>query len=606
MNANAYGGELGRVLEWVELAGAAGLERRAPGELGLAYRSSNLGPGEVVVARVAAARAEARPASGRRRRSRRCAGAATRPSRRGSRRSARPSRTPRTRARRAAAPGMLLSRGGLQRARRRRRALRAQARELHREHGRGDDGRRGRGDGGGPPARARADRRRARARGADARRRPLPLALSAVGDGRRGSKTVRMDRSHRRAIAALDAWRRELARAAGTPRGRAAPLPARRRARGGARARCAPRSARAGAPADRAALRCWSRCRCSAAAGCGCATPRSSRSSTSAITGAHGPQARRDRGRADAKRPSGMSTLDVKTRRAARRGRALPAGQRGARRRRASRTRCGSRSSSARRWRRCWSAGTRIAVGRRRRRARRRRCRPARCRRSPTTSRRRAASALRNPLVLAGAGRARRRARARSSGSSARAYFGAARPDGRDAQRPARLLRRRDPPAREVARRSRACSPTRARRARSTSTCALPERAGGGLRARLGARAKRSRRRPAKRRWARANRPSRRWPPGSPRRRPKARTRSSRGAGEEAPKNAPRRSLRRRRATARRRAAAPKREAAEAPNRAGEKPQPQLELDGSSERDSQAPVETRPICNECCETRRLR
>ncbi|HEY7836227.1 MAG TPA: UDP-N-acetylmuramate dehydrogenase [Solirubrobacteraceae bacterium] len=49
MNANAYGGELARVLEWVELAGGAGLERRAPAALGLSYRSSNLGPGEVVV-----------------------------------------------------------------------------------------------------------------------------------------------------------------------------------------------------------------------------------------------------------------------------------------------------------------------------------------------------------------------------------------------------------------------------------------------------------------------------------------------------------------------------------------------------------------------------
>ena len=48
MNANAYGGELGRVLEWVELAGPHGLVRRAPGELGLAYRSSALASGEVV------------------------------------------------------------------------------------------------------------------------------------------------------------------------------------------------------------------------------------------------------------------------------------------------------------------------------------------------------------------------------------------------------------------------------------------------------------------------------------------------------------------------------------------------------------------------------
>jgi UDP-N-acetylmuramate dehydrogenase len=49
MNANAYGGELVRVLEWVDLAGAAGVARRAPAELGLAYRSSNVRDGEVVL-----------------------------------------------------------------------------------------------------------------------------------------------------------------------------------------------------------------------------------------------------------------------------------------------------------------------------------------------------------------------------------------------------------------------------------------------------------------------------------------------------------------------------------------------------------------------------
>ncbi len=48
MNANAYGGELARTLEWVEVAGAGGLERRPPPDLGFAYRSSNLRPGEVV------------------------------------------------------------------------------------------------------------------------------------------------------------------------------------------------------------------------------------------------------------------------------------------------------------------------------------------------------------------------------------------------------------------------------------------------------------------------------------------------------------------------------------------------------------------------------
>src|SRR5271166_3868629 len=48
MNANAYGGALGRVLEWVEIATPAGVQRRGPDELGFAYRRSNLRDGEVV------------------------------------------------------------------------------------------------------------------------------------------------------------------------------------------------------------------------------------------------------------------------------------------------------------------------------------------------------------------------------------------------------------------------------------------------------------------------------------------------------------------------------------------------------------------------------
>jgi len=48
MNANAYGGELAEVLEWVDVCTAAGRDRRAPDRLGFAYRSSNLGAGEVV------------------------------------------------------------------------------------------------------------------------------------------------------------------------------------------------------------------------------------------------------------------------------------------------------------------------------------------------------------------------------------------------------------------------------------------------------------------------------------------------------------------------------------------------------------------------------
>jgi UDP-N-acetylenolpyruvoylglucosamine reductase len=48
MNANAYGGELGKVLEWVDIATPDGSERRAPAELGFEYRRSNLEPREIV------------------------------------------------------------------------------------------------------------------------------------------------------------------------------------------------------------------------------------------------------------------------------------------------------------------------------------------------------------------------------------------------------------------------------------------------------------------------------------------------------------------------------------------------------------------------------
>jgi len=48
MNANAYGGQLAEVLEWVDICTATGSERRAPEQLGFAYRSSNLAAGEVV------------------------------------------------------------------------------------------------------------------------------------------------------------------------------------------------------------------------------------------------------------------------------------------------------------------------------------------------------------------------------------------------------------------------------------------------------------------------------------------------------------------------------------------------------------------------------
>ena len=62
MNANAYGGDLARVLEWVDLATPTGTQRRAPDQLGFRYRGSNLGPGEVV-ARASFALSDAEPDS---------------------------------------------------------------------------------------------------------------------------------------------------------------------------------------------------------------------------------------------------------------------------------------------------------------------------------------------------------------------------------------------------------------------------------------------------------------------------------------------------------------------------------------------------------------
>ena len=58
MNANAYGGELGRVLEWVDVCAPTGTYRRAPGDLGFEYRRSNIGPARGGRARLLRARAE--------------------------------------------------------------------------------------------------------------------------------------------------------------------------------------------------------------------------------------------------------------------------------------------------------------------------------------------------------------------------------------------------------------------------------------------------------------------------------------------------------------------------------------------------------------------
>jgi UDP-N-acetylenolpyruvoylglucosamine reductase len=48
MNANAYGGQLARVLEWVDVCTATGTNRRTPDQLDFTYRHSNLREGEVV------------------------------------------------------------------------------------------------------------------------------------------------------------------------------------------------------------------------------------------------------------------------------------------------------------------------------------------------------------------------------------------------------------------------------------------------------------------------------------------------------------------------------------------------------------------------------
>jgi UDP-N-acetylmuramate dehydrogenase len=62
MNANAYGGDLARVLEWVDVTTPSGTERRAPAELGFEYRRSNLAAGEIV-ARASFALSAAEPGS---------------------------------------------------------------------------------------------------------------------------------------------------------------------------------------------------------------------------------------------------------------------------------------------------------------------------------------------------------------------------------------------------------------------------------------------------------------------------------------------------------------------------------------------------------------
>jgi UDP-N-acetylenolpyruvoylglucosamine reductase len=62
MNANAYGGDLARVLDWVEVTTPVGTERRRPDALGFRYRRSNLAAREIV-SRAAFALSPAEPDS---------------------------------------------------------------------------------------------------------------------------------------------------------------------------------------------------------------------------------------------------------------------------------------------------------------------------------------------------------------------------------------------------------------------------------------------------------------------------------------------------------------------------------------------------------------
>ncbi len=153
MNANAYGGQLAEILEWVEVCTAAGTDRRLPDDLGFAYRRSALRSGEVV-ARASFALDEAEPAGVK----------ATLAEMRGKRREAQPSGiktfgstfknpdpgAPGVEGRTA---GLLLAEAGCPGDPDRGRAAVAEARELRREHRHRHDGRRPRGDGRSAPPR---------------------------------------------------------------------------------------------------------------------------------------------------------------------------------------------------------------------------------------------------------------------------------------------------------------------------------------------------------------------------------------------------------------------------------------------------------------------
>ena len=342
MNANAYGGELGRVLEWVDVCTAAGVERRAPAELGFAYRQLEPRAGRGRLAGLVPAR-RGRADGDQGARSPRCAASAARRSRPGSRPSARPSRTPTMTRAEGRTAGQLLEAAGCRGPAGRRRPVLDEARELRREHRRGDHRRHPRPDGRGPAPRPRAVRGRARARGPGARRGRVARGL---GSGRRLQPRRYAGRAGRgRAAASANhpscedpaataaGKRRATARephAAGPSAPRGAPAPAdaatapeaarpRRRAaaRGTRRARRSARLSRSppARPGGRA-LRWSSRQRRRGPARSptspGSATPRWSPSSDVKVEGARAPTAAgSSRALTDAAR--GMTTLHVQT-----------------------------------------------------------------------------------------------------------------------------------------------------------------------------------------------------------------------------------------------------------------------------------------------------
>ena len=179
MNANAYGGELAAVLEWVEIAGPAGYERRLPQELGFAYRSSALREGEVVASAPPCTCAR-RPWSRSRAPCRRLRRRRHEAQPQGIRTFGSTFKNPDDPAAGERTAGMLLEQAGCA-------GLALGGARFAPKHanfientGCGvDRGRRG-ADGGGAPAGARALRRGARARGAHARSGAVPLARLAA------------------------------------------------------------------------------------------------------------------------------------------------------------------------------------------------------------------------------------------------------------------------------------------------------------------------------------------------------------------------------------------------------------------------------------------